>query len=245
VKKNQLCLAVSFLLLLLACAPFGTPPPTNTTEPSLIKGLVAYYPFNGNANDESGNENHGAVHGAILTIDRFGNPDAAYHFDGVDDHINCGHSPLLDVNHHTIAAWIRIDISSGHRRIVSKVDPHVHEAIDLGINPDNRLRTNFATGSEKNHELLGSEVLENDRWYFVAVTYDGTKVALYVDGKVDSTFPRSGTVRTNGVDLAIGRHGGYPYPDEDDYWFSGSIDEVRIYNRALSDTEIQALYNER
>jgi hypothetical protein len=53
----------------------------------LNDGLVAYYPFNGNANDKSGNGNHGTVHGATLTEDRFGNADSAYNFDGVYDYI--------------------------------------------------------------------------------------------------------------------------------------------------------------
>jgi hypothetical protein len=52
---------------------------------SVSNGLVAHYPFNGNANDESGNGNHGTVHGAKLTQDRFGNPNSAYYFDGIDD----------------------------------------------------------------------------------------------------------------------------------------------------------------
>ncbi|RKY55315.1 MAG: hypothetical protein DRP89_03575, partial [Candidatus Neomarinimicrobiota bacterium] len=70
-------------------------------------GLVAYYPFNGNANDESGNGNDGTVNGATLTTDRFGNENSAYSFDGVDDYIMVQDSPELQfgTNDFTIALW--------------------------------------------------------------------------------------------------------------------------------------------
>jgi hypothetical protein len=70
----------------------------------LNDGLVGYYPFNGNANDESGN--HGTVHGATLTEDRFGNPNNAYSFDGSDDYINANPINLFQSN--TITAWVNV-----------------------------------------------------------------------------------------------------------------------------------------
>ena len=74
---------------------------------SLSEGLVAYYPFNGNANDESGNGNDGTVNGATLTEDRFGNTGSAYGFDGVDDYINKGNLNNIDVSGSvTISVWI-------------------------------------------------------------------------------------------------------------------------------------------
>ena len=72
-------------------------------------GLAAYYPFNGNANDESGNGSNGTVYGATLVADRFGNPDSAYQFDGVDDVINCGDTSYFDFGTgFTFAAWIKV-----------------------------------------------------------------------------------------------------------------------------------------
>ncbi|TGO02752.1 hypothetical protein PN36_19595 [Candidatus Thiomargarita nelsonii] len=72
----------------------------------LSDGLVAYYPFNGNAQDESGNGHHGTVYGAILVNDRFENIDSAYHFDGINDFIQISDSPSLRVTTFTISAWI-------------------------------------------------------------------------------------------------------------------------------------------
>ena len=72
----------------------------------LNDGLVAYYPFNGNAKDESGNGNHGAVNGATLTEDRFGNIDSAYHFDG-NSYIVVPNSPALESpsDQYSVAVW--------------------------------------------------------------------------------------------------------------------------------------------
>ena len=77
-KKVNLILMIFVFLLIIAGNSFA----------DLSDGLVAYYPFNGNADDESGNGNHGTVNGATLTIDRFGNENSAYSFDGIDDYID-------------------------------------------------------------------------------------------------------------------------------------------------------------
>ena len=75
--------------------------------------MVAYYPFNGNANDASGNGNNGTVNGAILSNDRFGNTNSAYSFNGTTDIINCGHnSSLLLNNSLTISTWFKSTGSS-------------------------------------------------------------------------------------------------------------------------------------
>ena len=68
-------------------------------------GLVAYYPFNGNANDESGSGNNGTVHEASLTNDRFSNPNSAYFFDGVNDHIDANN---IDLSVITASVWINL-----------------------------------------------------------------------------------------------------------------------------------------
>jgi hypothetical protein len=202
---------------------------------SLTDGLVAFYPFNGNANDESGNGNHGIVYGATLTTDRFGNANSAYSFDGISNHINCGHSEVLNVNHHTICAWIKTNGKGGN--ILGKVKPFEYETIQFSA-----LATWFATGSEINHPLICPTTLVDGQNYFVAMTYDGSQVKFYINGVLSScAWDRTGTVRINKNDMAIGRHGGGDQLG-DDFCFQGIIDEVRIYNRALSDSEILELY---
>ena len=92
-----------------------------TTHAGLSDGLVAYYPFNGNANDESGNGNNGTVHGATLTTDRFGNANKAYYFNGVNSFIEVSDSSTLDIPINlTFSVWINQNVSGGFR-IIDKI----------------------------------------------------------------------------------------------------------------------------
>ena len=74
----------------------------------LNDGLVAYYPFNGNANDESGSGNNGVVYGAVLAVDRFGENNNSYEFDGIDDYINIGNQvkPSFPIS---VSVWVKIN----------------------------------------------------------------------------------------------------------------------------------------
>ena len=91
---------------------------------NLTDGLMAYYPFSGNTNDESGNGNDGTVNGATLTQDRFGNSDSAYNFDGIDDYIMISSSASLDIRTSvTLSAWVsEISIIGEQQHIVSNYD---------------------------------------------------------------------------------------------------------------------------
>ncbi len=168
-------------------------------EDALDKDLVAYYPFNGNANDESGSGNNGTVHGATLTADRFGNAGKAYSFDG-DDYIDCGNSSDFNLNEHTITCWIIV--SSNFQEggnILGKVKPLVYESLNFCLDSKKRMSTWFATGGEINHQIAGLMPIEEDKWCFIGIRYDGSKVCFFKDGRLDSDFPRSGEVRINEV----------------------------------------------
>ena len=101
---------------------YESTPPDNSF---ITNGLVAYYPFNGNANDESGNGNHGKVNGAILVNDRNGNPGKAYSFDGINQSIEVEDSDSLDIKQGqslTISIWVKLDSNADQfaRYIISK-----------------------------------------------------------------------------------------------------------------------------
>ncbi len=101
-------LFAGFISFIPSSLPHLISSPLSAQIPS--DGLVAWYPFNGNANDESGNGNHGVVNGATLTADRFGNPNSAYHFDGVDDFIRLVKSDTADFsNGFTISFWVQVE----------------------------------------------------------------------------------------------------------------------------------------
>ena len=107
---KRFILFVNLIFLLLACSREWSNPLSPDEDNSIsipTEGLVAYYPFNGNANDESGNRNNGIVYGATMAIDRFGNSNSVFSFDGIDDYIDFNMA-LLPVNgsDFSISLWV-------------------------------------------------------------------------------------------------------------------------------------------
>jgi hypothetical protein len=203
-------------------------------------GLVAYYPFNGNANDASDCGNDGTVSGATLAADKDGNPDSAYSFDGADDHILADDDQTLNLSDAlTLSAWINPenpDLDFNH--FVEKSNQYslslfgselLVSLVDVVPDIDDHWRTG----------IVLSETTGN-RWYHIAATYDNAltqdQIIVYVDGvRRASLTVASGLVVAHTTNkFAIGCQGWRP----DLSLFNGSIDEVRIYNRALSSTEI-------
>ncbi len=193
-------------------------------------GLVAYYPFNGNANDESGNSNHGVVYSAALTADRSGNPNSAYYFDGMNAQIDVANSPSLElIEEVTMTAWIRFEDGGGmNPRILQANDYQMFVWRTLpshGIHVTN----NVSPGMDSLTSLI------TNQWYHVAGVYDGVSIKVYVNGAEDTSpnvYGPSGSVY-GGMTIGDGQN------DLDAY--KGSLDEIRVYNRALSAMEIQEL----
>ncbi len=206
-------------------------------------GLVAYYPFNGNANDESGNGNDGTVVGATLTTDRFGNPDSAYSFDGGDDYIRVPDDNSLDLSDGlTIIAWIKSDDTSGGRVIISKWNDTTgdHSYIFKDWDSSDRLSIELRDNNEGVFASLRSATpITTSEWILVATTFDSNTVKLYLDCAEDASSTATGIIKNSATDLLVGAvftSGGiYQH-------FDGVIDDVRIYNRALTTEEILALY---
>lgn len=210
--------------------------------------LVAYYPFSGNANDFSGNNHHGDINGPILTEDRFGNPDNAYWFDGGDDHINIAETEMIHgiSEQITISAWVKPN-SQYYNTIVSKgggsssfmlqfakfLRPGVYyKGLDIDYN-----------GAEDYWgRVLPFTTVEEAEWVHIATTYSNVsnQALIYVNGTLIHSSPATGDILTESSDLRIGARINTNYPE----YFSGSIDEVVIYSRALSADEINELYQE-
>ena len=194
-------------------------------------GLAAYYPFNGNANDQSGNGNNGVVYGATPTADRFGNANSAYSFDGTDDYVRIAESDSLNITGDlTISAWIRTG-TGGQIVLSNMMETTPHSGYSLRLTSDGDLY--FMSGDET---LMGQTNVTTNSWTHVAVTLSGTTATSYVDG----VFDASGTVGIpmgSYLDTTIGASSD-PY-----YFWDGSIDDVRVYNRALSASEIGELHS--
>ena len=202
-------------------------------------GLAAHWPLDGNANDASGNGNHGKVEGATLTSDRNGKANAAYHFDGSKcDAIRVPSSPSLKgiTSVSTIAAWIKPErwdntwvnvFSKGEKK--RQYGLFAKDSGTLYMNDS--YRNDSPDVSAKMPEGLKLGV-----WQHVAIVYDGSKTVAYVNGKPGEPKSTSGQFVPNDEDFMLGRD---DYVDRENYW--GDMDDVRIYNRALSASEIVAL----
>jgi len=213
------------------------------------QGLVLAMNFNngsvtGNAVlDSSGKNNHGTNNGATHNAtDGFDNlSSGAFDFDGVDDYIEIPDSNSLDITDAiTIAAWIKVDTFGSFERIVDKnfnqwtfvlTDTSPFTGLEFWIN--NGVRATTSTGE-----------LTADTWHFVVATYDkdlgGTEeVKIYIDGVIITTGDFSTAILTNDDSVNIGRATG------GGTLFDGTIDEVSVWNRALSSDEIKRLYLQR
>jgi hypothetical protein len=216
----------------------------------VTNGLIAYYPFNGNANDASSNGNNGIVYDAILTSDRFGNTSSAYSFDGIDDYIEIVDNASLNPANVSIVAWVKADYApSGTPDIVRKgsFDSDANHEYLLRLtnnsNPDFKIRNNGLCSPYSSWQSNTSSAnITLNQWQFLVGTFDGTVLNLYINGTLNQTV----TITTGNINngctsgpLKIG-NAWATYPN----WFKGVIDDVRIYNRALNACEVLTLYNE-
>lgn len=198
-------------------------------------GLVAYYPFNGNAIDESGYGNNGIVSGASLTNDRFGNANSAYFFDRVNDFIQTPFDLKIEPgNTFTFSCWFKtenIEISGIYLGCGSG-DNH----IGFGhYYTTRRLWANVRNGTISDYSA--NTVLYPNTWYHAVFVINGLNLSFYLNGQYDG----GGTFNITANPSSNARIG-----SRDDNWniFGGALDDIRIYNRALSQFDIQILYHE-
>ena len=217
----------------------------------LNDGLVAYYPFNGNSNDESGNGNHGIVHEATLTADRFGNVNSAYYFDGISNYISIPWNQRLDVRNFTISVWFNASgFSFPAGTIIDRLwsgsndEFTIADSITFLMFNDRSLSLYYNYDGQEINELneyfnIYSSV-QLGTWYFLSITKEESIIKYYINGFNLGTIilPQNQNPYQNTANWLIGTQF-----DNGAIWcpFNGVIDEVRIYNRALSENEIRQL----
>lgn len=197
-------------------------------------GLVAYYPFNGNANDASRYENHGTVNGATLATDRFDNQDSAYWFNGNDSDIRVSNNALINMsNQITVAAWIYPEAQKT-QHIVRKGSSPRSVPYGLLLSGTGDIIFEATTNGQLTQVKHSGYSLNN--WSFIAGTYDGAVMTLYVNGVSVSSVPITGELNIDSSSLLIGTRLNLPADT-----FSGRLDDIFIFNRALTDSEIATL----
>ena len=208
-------------------------------------GLVAYYDFDGDANDNSGNSNDGTVTNATLASDRHGNSDKAYSFDGNNSYVEIPWSGTAIIKGDiTMSVWLNIkdkenDYSGGYARIIKAPGEYYEMWVNWNNDGVNDREIYARSGGQGISITTGNNVRE-ETWNHVVYTYTSDTLRMYLNGKIinkqlknwdwNNSLPGSGNIY-------IGAYGPNSNP------FLGSIDDVRLYNRALTASEISTLYS--
>ncbi len=203
-------------------------------------GLVGYWPFNGNADDESGNGNHGVVHGATLASDRFGASNKSYNFSS--DSIAIANSSSFDLGEFTITGWIKTTSNSSyyqtmfsHCRDVSPPTNQIISGYWLGLR-GSKATFFLSDGQSGGVDISSVQDVNDGNWHFLTGVYSGGIGKVFVDGiQIDSLiypmFITPSTPTTIGGDVLLNNE-----------YFEGDLDDIAIFNRALTQQEITNLY---
>jgi hypothetical protein len=197
----------------------------------LTEGLAAYYPFTGNANDATGNGFDLINYGATLCPDRFGHPNQAYSFNGTT-YLGSPVPPISEVTDCTLTAWILVPVPNQNPgfAVCLGENASVNDGLGFGVSDGNELYALFPgiAFSPDGYVFLYTNI-----WYQVAMTRSSGVATLYVNGAPTSdTFSASPGPATS---FEVGSGGTAIY-------FTGEVDDVRVYDRALSAEEVQELY---
>lgn len=224
------------LILFISCS-------TGLFAQTLNNGLLACYPFTGNSLDESGNGHNGTVYGSILTTDRFNNPNSAYSFDGVNDYIDLGlFSGFTQSNNFTISVWIQPDLVKSQTILMVYPDDFNDRFNAMAYYSHNGTSATIwdfgdCTGGGR---LFYPGTIFSSAWqHYVYTVNQGTEMKVYKNGILQTSQPSTSTFVDRNRSLWIG--GGVDWSNAN-FYFDGKIDDMRLYDRELTEVEIQALY---
>ena len=240
-KNKLLILAMGFALttqLVMAQVPSYVP--TN--------GLRCWWPFNGNANDESGNGFNGTVINATLTADRFGVLNSAYNFNGVELTPNSAgiiqNNTIFNIGQpeYTINFWFKPDNNTQVTRCLFNTIPHTGIGITYNdnnapgyvvydIGPANAFWTNLYMHGSTNNYIP-------NQWYLVTLVKYNLDYRIYINGNLEHSYTNAAAANYNyDVQFRLSGIG------SDVQTFAGDIDDFGLWNRALTESEISNLYN--
>lgn len=215
-----------------------------TEKINLNLGLVAYYPFNGNANDESGNGRHGTLmNSPSFAIDRFGEENKTVRFFAGSNYVNIPYY-YYGLNPITISCWFKstaepINDWCGAISIYDDLT-----AVDYRI-----LQTNNTIAVAQHNPWVTWNVTTHytitlNEWYHIILRYENRNLSFYVNGILIDSIVCSQPIHVGNWDTSYCIGKGFSEQGSEIYSINADIDDVRFYHRALSPTEIQALYHE-
>ncbi len=238
--KKKLLFILTAICSYAAMAQVPTYVPTN--------GLVGYWPFNGNANDESGNSNNGTVSGATLITDRFGNANKAYDFNGLTNYIEIAHNAIFNVTSFTISVWYKAkkytDNSQGSQRIIiSKREStgwgnSFQFALDSSSNVPG-FHADWSINGNSGIYYSNSQLLKVNTWTNILYVHRVDSAFLYLNGQKVLSKVLTGQMSFNTLPIRIGERPNNAHTESS---FYGTLDDIGIWNRALNQSEITSLY---
>lgn len=243
-KKNYFLLAICLLLVLGACKKKSSDPNNQT---SISNGLIAYYPFSGNVNDASGNSYNLTNSGATLTDDKSGNPSSAYKFSSISDKLTVSSANLTPQNF-TISLWFKVLTSWSYTTLnlfsISRDSDSQSGGFSIRLDQNNI----YGTGKYKFYAILNTASIipaaaypfsDINKWNHLVFIKNGSTVNLYLNNTIigSGDFPES--IDFTSTLLQIGNKRNL----NSNNLGERVIDEVRVYNRALTSSEISYLYS--
>jgi hypothetical protein len=210
---------------------------------NLDSGLVACYPFKGNANDESGNGNNGIVNGATLTTDRLGNPNSAYSFNGQNNYIYAPDNPAFHVKSVALTVWFYPykEINSTQVILSKVLGSGTWESYCMFFYSYDDIGSVMSDNNGYGNYLFHQMTTVTNTWNFAVYTFDDrTKLNnLYLNGILVASGSQVKSIEYDTHPFQIGAE--YEF-NVLSYFFYGKLDDIRVYNRALNQSEIQDLY---
>lgn len=210
--------------------------------------LLASYPFNGNATDESGNGNDGIIYGAALCSDRFGNPNSAYHFDGIDDYIEIGKKlkPNFPVS---ISAWVKMDSGFGKSGIfVNDSGDQNYYGVLLVLEANGIMGLAYGNGGSigpNGRRSKGTiQRLQAEKWFhIVGIIENSETIRIFINNEEDI-----GNISGAATSMEYSNNNGIVGLADTDTgpnlnFMKGTIDDIKLFNKVLSKEEISKLYS--
>ena len=202
------------------------------------EGLVGHYPFNGNANDKSKHQNHATIAGATLTSDRHGEKSSAYQF-GKDASvkINISNWKLDSASSHSISLWVFYESLSSQYNTVFTTKGCGNFAHELAFNKnESKIHMNTGVHCLSWDARIKAAQPTLGKWDHYTFVYENHTSSLFINGELAGSAEYNNSHAPPAPILHLGGNSSKNY-------FSGKLDDVYVYNRALSQNEIKALYN--
>lgn len=249
VKGLHYFLFITAAILAAGCSLFRLGH-TNPFDPSYVggsssgqtdilpAGLIAYYPFNGNAENAQGNTEYDGIVGTVFqTNDRFNSPSSAYYFNGSNSYIYFG-LPTNSTGVYTWIFWSKDASVNVSNRIWLTTSPESQKAGQLVIGEDDTVGgTLFFNIGVMSNKSVSLSAWKDSNWHMHALSSDGTNTRYYFDAVLSVTAPYC-----EGHEGGL-YAGGFTYVG-DHHFFNGMIDDIRIFSNALSENEIFGYFHE-